>query len=349
MKDLNRTTIALGLAFGVGVGGQAMAQADCDSVDLLFNKILPDSHVFYEGGIRPWAEDVARVTDGRVTVSFTSAALAPPAQQWTMVTDGIADVALMANPFELNRLQLPNIAGLPFTGNLAAARSIALWRTQQEHFNDANEYDGVHLLSQFTNAGAGIISSKMINGMEDIQGLKLWSIGGQPASVVDGIGAVPVPAPGAEMFSLYSKGVVDGIVSDWGAMKVYNTFRYTKNYVDVPGGLYAVDFSLYMSQDKWDSICPSDQELVSSVSGETIARNIGEAVDELGTLAQTEVGSYDIKVSVPDEAFTASLKDATKFTHDAWIEKADARGINGGAALTYFLEQVEAVTSEKVN
>lgn len=47
------------------------------------------------------------------------------------------------------------------------------------------------------------------------------------AKVVESIGAVPMPTPDSEMFNMYSKGLVDGIVGDWGAMKVSNSFRYT--------------------------------------------------------------------------------------------------------------------------
>lgn len=325
------------------------AQAECGKVDLLFNKYHADSHVFYQGGLRPWAAEVAKLTDGRVTVTFTSAALAPVAQQWSMVTDGIADVAVLGNALEVNRFQLTNISALPFIGTSSAARSIALWRTQQEYFSDAGEYDGVHVLSQFANAGAGIMSNVVIQNMDELQGVKLWSTGGQGAKVVESTGAVPVPAPGSEMFNMYSKGVVDGIVADWGAMKVSNAYRYTKGFVDIPGGLYASDFSLILNQRKWDSICASDQELISSVSGETIARNIGEAIDELGKVSRAESAEHGITVVNPDETFLASLQEVTAFSHDAWKVKAEGRGVDGDAALAYYLEQVADVVSEKAN
>lgn len=349
MRDLNMTTVALGLTVSLGLGGQAMAQTECGSVDILFNKYHGANHPFFVTGLDPWAEEIGRLTDGRVTVNFTAASLAPVAQQWTMVADGVADAAVLGNSVEVKRLQLPNLAALPFTGSLATVRSLALWRTQQEYFSDGAEYDGVHLISQFTNAGAGIMANTVVSGMQDLEGLKLWSAAGQGAQVVDSIGAVPVPAPGSEMFNMYSKGVVDGIVADWGAMKVSNSFRYTKSFVDIPGGLYASAFSVIMNQDKWNSICPSDQELISSISGETIARNIGTAIDDLGKAAQAESAEYDITIVDPDEAFTASLKEATKFSHDAWIEEANARGVDGEAALAYFLQQVKDITEDKLN
>ncbi len=349
MSNLNKTVFVLGLAASVVGSGQAMAQAECGSVNLLFNKFVPDSHAFYTGGMLPWAEDVESVTEGRVTVSFTSASLAPPPQQWSMVTDGIADVGLQVNPLESARLHLTNIGGLPLVGNLAEARGVALWRTQQEFFSDAGEYDGVHLLGQFTNAGAGLISSREVHSMDDVAGMKFWTIGGPPAAVVEAIGAVPVPAPGEEMFSMFSRGVVDGIATNWGAMRVWNAYRYTEAYVDIPGGLYAVDFSFIMNQDVWDGICETDQELIMSVSGERIARNVGVEIDEYDIVTQSELPEHEIIVIEPDAEFMAGLEESVAYARDTWMERAAARGVDGEAALAYYLEQVAAVTAEAGN
>lgn len=349
MNKLYKVTLLAGLAAGVAFSAPAMAQSECGSVDLLFNKFVPDSHAFYTGGQKPWADDVKRVTEGRVNVTFPSASLAPPPKQWGMVTDGIADVGLVVNPIESKRLHLPNIGGLPFVGNLAAARGIALWRTHEKFFADAGEYNGVHLVGQFTNAGAGLIAGKSVNSIEDVSGMKFWTVGGPPAAAVEAIGAIPVPAPGPEMFNMFSKGVVDGLATNWGAMKVWNAYRYTKSYVDIPGGLYAMDFSFIMNQEKWDSICAADQEAINTISGEQIALNVGKEIDDYDTVTKAEVAEKKIPVIQPDAAFMSALDERLAYAHDAWSAKADARGVDGKAALAYYLVQIEKVTAELEN
>ena len=107
---------ALGVAFVVAsvcaaivssIGG---ARAE---TKLLFNLFLPPKHPFNVGIFRPWAARVAAESGGRVTVEFSSASLGPPQKQWNLITKGIADVTMLANPFERNRLILPRIATLP--------------------------------------------------------------------------------------------------------------------------------------------------------------------------------------------------------------------------------------------
>lgn len=347
MKNhLKTLSTALALITGVSFAAPAIAQSECNDVALLFNNFLPPNHTFWAGGFKPWADDVARVTDGRVAVTFTTASLAPPPKQWGMVTDGIADVAMQVNPMESKRLHLPNIGGLPFVGNLATARGVALWRTHEKFFAAANEFKGVHLVGHFSNPGAGLIAGDMVDGIDSINGMKFWTIGGPPADIVSAIGAVPVPAPGEEMFNMFSKGVVDGLATNWGAMKIWNAYRYTKSYVDIPGGLYAVDFSVIMNQGKWDSICASDQEAITAVSGETIARNVGLFVDQFDIETQKEVAETDIKIVKPDAAFMSTLEDKLQYARDAWMAKAEARGVDGEAALAYYLEQVAELTAE---
>lgn len=262
---------------------------------------------------------------------------------------GIADAALVVDPMESTRLQLPSIAGLPGMGNLAEARGVALWRTHEKFFAETNEFEGVHLVGHFSNPGAGVVANKMVDSIDALDGMKLWVIGGPPAKVVEAIGAVPVPAPGEEMFNMYSKGIVDGLATNWGAMKIWNAYRYTDSYVDIPGGLYAVDFSVIVNEDKWNAICPSDQELINSVSGETIARNVGAFVDAFDLETKAEVDEHDVTVIHPEGDFAAALNDRTQFARDAWLAKAEARGIDGKAAMEYFLEQVELVTAEVGN
>ena len=325
---------------GLAVAGEAAAVDTCGHVSLLFNLFLPAHHAFVSGGFRPWAADVARVTDGRVTVVFTTATLSPADKQWSAVTSGIADVAMVENPQEPGRLKLPALAGLPLLGDTAEGRSVALWRTHVRYFAGANEYQGVKLLGLFTNSSAGIISRRHVARSDDLKGMKVWTMAGAPARYVRRLGAVPVPAGGPEMFSMFSKGIVDGLATNLGALKVFNMYRYASSVTQVDGGLYAVDFSMIMNQHKWDGICARDQAAIESVSGEVIARNIGRAVDLFDTAAQREAEHAGIRIARADADFMQVLNRTMSPVHEAWVQGAAARGVDGRAALDYFRSQL---------
>ena len=121
---------------------------------LLFNLFVPPKHPFNTGIYKPWAQRVALQSNGRVKVEFSSASLDPPQKQWNLITKGIADVTMLANPFERNRLILLQIATLPVMGPSAEKGSVALWRTHRKLFERANEYKGIQLLGLWTNSGS---------------------------------------------------------------------------------------------------------------------------------------------------------------------------------------------------
>ena len=136
---------------------------------LLFNRFVPAKHPFNTGMFEPWAKDVEKATKGRVKVDFATASLAPPPKQWNMVSKGISDVAMLANIFERNRLELPPMAQLPFLGEKAEARGVGLWRTQQKFFAKANEYKGMKLLGLWVSSGANFFhGSKQIQSLDDL-------------------------------------------------------------------------------------------------------------------------------------------------------------------------------------
>jgi hypothetical protein len=85
------------------------------------------------------------------------------------------------------------------------------------------------------------------------------------------------------MFSVVSKSVVNGKATSPYTLNAFKTMPYIKHITRVPGGIGSVTFSLLMNKKKWDSIPKKDQDLIMSVSGETIASNAG-MVDWVQTL-----------------------------------------------------------------
>ena len=341
MKPFSLRPVLIGVATAMGLGTFSFATPATAETKLLFNIFVPPNHTFTNGGFKPWAQDVERVTDGRVKVEFTSASLAPPPKQWNMVTSGIADVAMLANQFESRRITLPTIGGLPFLGDTSVQRGVALQRTYDKYFTTANEFKGIKLVALFTNSGAGIIANKEINSIDDLKGTKLWSMSGRPAGYMKSIGAVPVPGPGPAMFDMFSKGVVDGVATNPGALPIWNLYRYTKSLNQVPGGIYAVDFSIIMSQRKWDGISAKDREAIDKILGEKVALGIGKAVDDLDVKALAETKEKGIKITTAEGKFLEGIADRLRVATADWIKKAAARGVDGEAAIAYFKSQAK--------
>ena len=79
------------------IGFQA-APADAEELVLKYNRWLPTTHPQDVEGLLPFFDEVAEVTEGRVRIEPTTAALAPPPRQMEAVKAGVVDIAYGGQP-----------------------------------------------------------------------------------------------------------------------------------------------------------------------------------------------------------------------------------------------------------
>lgn len=326
------TTAILGI-------GSAHAQ-----VEILFSAFTPPNDVINTGIVQPWAKQVEAVTEGRVKIRFSPTSLAPPQQQWEMVTQGIADAAYLFNGLQQNRLLLPQLAHLPFLSPSAEASAVALWRTHEKYFAEKNEYSDVVLMGLIVGPTGQFYSltDRPIESAEGVRNLKTWGLPGVPARALDRLGASVVPGPAVRIHDIVSKGVVDAFegIGPYHA-DAYNAGQFAKSITQVPGGISAPSFSLIMSKRKWESIPEKDRQLIRSVSGEMLARACA-IYDKVNAEALQRMVKAGTKAMTASPAFVADLQSAWAGLEADWIASAQKRGVDGKAALAYFREQLKA-------
>ncbi len=322
------------------LGSTAFATQASAETTLLFNRFVPAKHPFNVGMFIPWAKDVERVTNGSVKVKFTDASLAPPPKQWNMVSKGIADVAMLANNFEAGRLKLTNIAQVPFAHGKAEQRGVALWRTHAKYFEPANEYKGIQLMGLWTVSGANFLTDKPITKLEDLKNYKIWAINGIPNRMMKELGAVVVSVPGVQMFNVVSKGVVNGSVTSHYPLNTFKLMPYIKHITEFPGGFNANNFSLLLNEEKWKSLTDAEREAILSVSGETVARNAGKQVDILDAKAREQAAEKGIQFHTASQELVSQMSERLQFVTDDWMKEAEAKGVDGKAALDFYKSQL---------
>jgi TRAP-type C4-dicarboxylate transport system substrate-binding protein len=341
MKRLATTTA---LAAAIVAAGAAAAQAE---TKILFSPFTPPGHIIFTGIVQPWAKDVERVTEGRVKITYPSNSLAPPPQQWEMVTNGIADAAFIFNGFAQKRLTLVAMAHLPFTTTTAEATSVALWRTYVKFFQKADEYKGVHLLGLFMHPGDELFSlGKPIVKASEIRGIKVWASPGPPAEAMGKLGAAVVSGPAVRMYEIVSKGTVDAYLGiPYSDAKNFKVIPYTKGVTEVPGKLGGASFSMFMNAKTWSSLSKKDQDAIDSVSGETIARH-AKSWDEDNKVGKAELVAAGAQIVPAPDAFVDELHKELQFIEDNWLKDAQKAGVDGKAALAFFRAEAKAAAAK---
>lgn len=333
-------TIKFAAAAALAVGVLA-SQARAETI--VFNSFAPPKFIINQGIIDVWAKNVEKATDGRVKVNIPSSSLAPPQQQWETVTQGVADGAYIFNAFARKRLLLPQVAHLPFVTPSAKGQALALWHIYNELFKKANEYKGVHFLGFFGSPAAHIFSlDKPITTVDSLKNVKTWSLPGDQARALGELGAVIVPGPAVRSYEIISKGIVDAYGGqNCNSAYQFNIAQFAKSMTWIPGGMGSAAFSAFMNQQKWDGLAKRDQDAITSVSGEAMAK-LSTVWDDLETTDCKRMRAEGkIKMLNASDSMVADLRKKWAFLEDEWVANANSRGLDGKAALARYKELAE--------
>ena len=345
MKRQANRRLLVGAALLLATARIAPASADAT---LTMNIVMPRASSFFVGVYKPWADAVERESNGRIKIAMPAATLAPLPRQWEMVTSGVADVALTPNDYIREHVKLPFLAELPFVAPNGVAASVAIWRTQEKYFAQANEYKDVKLLGLWVNGGNTLQTMKRpIAKMEDFEGLKVWVATPNMKEAMSDFGATPVVGGTANsMFDFMSSGIVDGAVTGKGSLISFQLARYTKFITFFPGQLgYNVE-TFFMNKRKYDGLSPEDKAVIDKVSYENLSRMAGQGFVDQDNLADPLIKQNAIQTLVASPELMAQLKPRVAFIKDNWFADATARGIDAQAAYDYFDKAAQEIAAQ---
>ncbi|HEV7372998.1 TRAP transporter substrate-binding protein [Arenibaculum sp.] len=332
MKGLLKHAIA-GAALALGAQALGAQAANAETV-LRFNNFLPPMHGQVVDVFKPWAESVAKATEGRVKVEILPTTVAAPPRMFDLVESGGVDVAWGVPAYTTGRFTLTKALDLPFLGDNAEALSVAYWKVHEEMFAAADEFAGVKVLAVYT-TGPGTIytTDAPPRSIEEFEGRKFRVGGKTPQEVAQALGAVAVQSSSSEVHEMISRNVVDGAFFTHEAYESYKLHDVVKGQFAVPGGLYNSAVYIIMNQDAWDGLSKEDQDAVWSVSGEALARLGGRAWDKADASAIALMEEKGAERVVADGALLAEIKARVAPLEEAWIAEAAEKNVDGRKAL----------------
>jgi TRAP-type C4-dicarboxylate transport system substrate-binding protein len=316
---------------------------------ILFSKFAPPPSPTNTQVINPWLKEIERVTEGRVKIVTPPQSLAPPPEQVNMVRNGVADGAFQFNAFLQKSHPLLQIGFLPGTMHSGKADAVALWRTYEKFFAPKHPFNEVKLLGFFASPPGHIYSmtKKPIQSLADLKGKKVWSLPGLTAQAMGATGASVVPGPAVRMYEIISKGVVDAFCCiEYGDLQAFRVLQYLGAVTTVDGAVFSPKFSVFISNAKWKQISPKDQAAIMAISGEALARRSAGIDAQNAAVMKKYLADGGIIVPATP-AFNAELKKAWAPMYEKWIKNANAMGVDGQAALDFYLAEAKKVAAEK--
>ncbi len=237
-----------------------------------------------------WAESVSELTDGRVAVELL------PVE--TIVAHTETQDAVAAGILDGHFTDTSYFAGKEPAFGLIA-NPVGAWSDPQEMFDFMESGGGKELMNEMLNPyglqfiGAttpgleSFLSKVPLEGVDDLQGLKMRAPEGMVQRVFAAAGAAPVNLPGSEVFTSLDKGVIDA--ADY---TVFST-NHAQGMHDVathpvyPGFHSMPLVEVSMNKAKWDAL-PEDLQTALEQSVSDFATMQVEALAEADQAAIAE-------------------------------------------------------------
>jgi TRAP-type C4-dicarboxylate transport system substrate-binding protein len=293
-----------------------------------------------------WAAAVEKATNGRVKLQMLPKAPMAAAGTFDGVRDGLVDVSYVTASYTPARHPLPLLAELPGSGGSAEVNSVAYNRIHWKYLQQANEYKGVKLLGVFTHGPGQMFSvKKPVTSVADLAGMKVRSGGGISEASAKALGASPLVKPAPESYELLSSGVADATFFPSESIRSFNLDKVVKHATYFPGGFYSSSFGFFMNEDKWNKLSKQDQDAITSVSGEALARLAGKAWDAADKVGIEALKAAGVTMVDANPAFVADVRKRTEPLISDWVKAANAKGIDGAKVYAEFHEELKKVAA----
>ncbi|MCB1452247.1 MAG: TRAP transporter substrate-binding protein [Rhizobiaceae bacterium] len=311
------------------------ATALAQEVTLRFHQMLPPQATIPAKAIVPWAEKVEADSGGRIKVErFDAMALGgTPPQLIDQVTDGVVDLIWTVIGYTPGRFPSTEVFELPFIMTNGEATSKAFHEFCEMHCQD--EFADVKVIAWHAHGPGLIHSSKAVNKLEDMNGLKVRGGSRLVNQLLEKLGSEPVGMPVPAVPEALSKGVIDATTIPWEVTPALKVAELVNNHTGFSGknGLYTLTFVVAMNKASYDKLPDDLKKVIDDNSGIETAAMFGRVMDggdEVGLKIATDHGNNIITL---DEAETQRWKDAASDITASWIAEMDAAGKDGNALL----------------
>ncbi|WP_027722066.1 TRAP transporter substrate-binding protein [Maridesulfovibrio zosterae] len=309
--------------------------AGAKTINLTYSNFFPPTHIQSKLA-QQWADEVAKRTEGRVTITyFPGGTLTKAKQCYDGVVEGLSDIGMSALAYSRGRFPTMAAVDLPL-GYKSGKAATKVANAVYTKFKPKELNDVVPMYFHAHGPGLLFTAKKPVKTLEDIKGMKLRGTGNS-AQLLKALGASPVAMSMPDSYQAIRKGVVNGGIYPMESNKGWKMGEVVDFCtLDYPVG-YTTTFFAVMNKDKWDSISEQDQKIITELNKEWAEKH-GQAWDEsdkIGRKFLTEKGGQFIELS---EAEGQRWKDKAAPMMEEYIKKANKKKLDGKAILSFTIE-----------
>lgn len=321
------------LLLAAAATGAMTATAFAQEVTLRLHQMLPPQATIPAQALTPWREKVMEESEGRIQIDqFDSMALGgTPPQLVDQVTDGVVDMIWTVIGYTPGRFPTTEVFELPFIMTNGEATSKAFHEYCEMHCQD--DFAGMKVIAWHTHGPGMFHSSRPIDALEDMNGLKIRGGSRVINLMLEALGAEPIGMPVPAVPESLSRGVIDATTIPWEVTPSLRVADLVNNHTDFSGenGLYTQTFIFAMNQASYDNLPDDLKEIIDNNSGIETAAMMGRVMDEGDEVGLRIAQENDNNIVTLDEEETQRWIDTASPLIDQWIAEMEASGLDAEA------------------
>jgi TRAP-type C4-dicarboxylate transport system substrate-binding protein len=285
-----------------------------------------------------WAKEIEKRTNGKVQITmFPSGTLTPADKCYDGVVKGISDIGQSVLAYTRGKFPLSAVADLP----LGMRSGLVATKVINEFYNKfkPKEFGEVKVM-YFHGHGPGLLHTKKeVKDLQEFKGMKIRCTG-LAAKIVGALGGTPVAMPMGETYDALSRGVVDGSMAPYEALKTFKWGEVVKFTTEDWGAAYSSGFFVVMNKDRWKAIPKDAQKIIEKINEEWIEKT-GKMWDDI------DKGGKEFTLSLGNKVISLSSEENEKWAKtvrpllDEYVNDMKAKGLPGAEALKFYMDQLK--------
>ncbi|MBI5443922.1 MAG: TRAP transporter substrate-binding protein [Deltaproteobacteria bacterium] len=318
-------------AVGAALLLSGAARAEEHVVKLRYSNMWPPVHPISKLG-EEWCKEVEKRTEGRVKISyFPGNTLTPPTQTYDSVSKGIADLGQSLLAYSPGRFPLSEVLTLPL-GYTSGAQATALANAYFKKFQP-KEFSDTKVMYLHGHGPGMFHTKKDVKGLDELKGLRI-KVNAEVADIGKALGVAPVTMPITETYDGLQKGLLEGILLPYEALKGWRFGELVKTTIECPTISYTSSIFFVMNKDKWNQISPKDQQAIEKINEEW-AQKQGQLWNTLDKEAKEFAIQKGVKVVTVPREEQAKAGEKMKPILAQYVQSMKAKGLPADEALKF--------------
>ncbi len=292
-------------------------------IELKLAHFMSTMHVQHRKAFVPFAEKVAKLTNGRVKIKiYPGGTLGNPKTMVDAIRTGITDIGFVLPEYVPGRFKRSSVFELPFIFHSATHVTKVTYAIYKDYL--APDYKDFKVLWFLSAPLTQLMTvKKPVKSLADMKGLRIRSASATETEGLKLLGANPIGMPISEVSISLQKGVIEGVFTPFAALKAHKLIDIVKYMTEFNynGALMCV----LMNKKKWNSLPDFAKKAIDQVANKDFGIMAAKAFDEEDAENVAAGKAKGIKVFKLSETDKEVMRKKLSHIWEKWVKKNAGR------------------------